>query len=427
MSLAQSSPQLMLVPGGTSPLAITRTYSAIHKLWEFHERFEKTGMERGQWIVVAPRPADECLPQNLGATNLALQQRLRRLPPKVDVILETSGSSTGSPRLVGLSTTALVASARATHEFLGGPGRWIVALPVHHVAGLQTLMRACVSGTPPVIADMSGGFDPAALETACHTATDTESWKFPTRPRAYLSLVQRQLQQALETGGSLVAALAKLDAILVGGSAIDEGVLAAARGAGLKVVTTYGMTETGGGCVYDGHPLPGVEVRSAEDGCLQISGPMLMEGYLDAGPNVLVMEAGRRWLRTADLGSVEGTLVRVEGRADAVIISGAVNVVPAQVNAATLATGVVSAAHTIGLPDPQWGQVVATLVESDAHAQELGPQLREAVAARLPRAWAPRVVACVGELPRTEMAKVDTAKVRTLLLQALADGTAWKR
>lgn len=422
-----SSPQLMLVPGGTSPLAITRTYSAIHKLWELHERFEKTGLKRSQWIVVAPRPADECLPQNLGATNLALQQRLRHLPPQVDVILETSGSSTGTPRLVGLSTAALVASARATHDFLGGRGRWIVALPVHHVAGLQTLMRACVSNTAPVIADMSAGFNAAALETACHTATDTDSWKYSTRPRAYLSLVQRQLQQALETGGTLVAALAKLDAILVGGSAIDEDVLAAACGAGLKVVTTYGMTETAGGCVYDGHPLPGVEVRASEDGCLRIAGPMLMEGYLDAGPNVLVMEAGKMWLRTADLGSVEDDLVTVEGRADAVIISGAVNVSPAQVSAAVVATGLVSAAHTVGLADPQWGQLVATLVESSEAAHVLGPKLRAAVTSRVPRAWAPRVVACVGDLPRTAIGKVDTAKVRTLLLQALAKGSAWQR
>lgn len=420
------SAQLLLVPGGTSPLAVTRTFSAVHKLWEFHERFEKTGMARTQRILVAPRPADECTPSNLTAANAHLQERLRHLPETVDVIVETSGSSTGSPRLVGLSMRALVASARATHAFLGGPGRWIVALPVHHIAGLQTLVRACVAATAPVIADMSGGFDANALLTACRTATDTSNWKFTTRPRAYLSLVQRQLQLALEAGGDLVAALGTLDAILVGGSALDEDVLERARAAGLSIVTTYGMTETGGGCVYDGQPLAGVEVRIGDDERIQIGGPILMEGYLDAGPGAVTMEAGKTWLKTADRGRLEDGKLEVLGRVDTVIVSGAVNVSPQQVTEAACANGLVKQAHTVGLADPQWGEVVAMLVVSDQPATVVGPKLREEVAQAVPRAWAPRVVACADELPLTAMSKVDTAKVRTILLQALAEGRAWK-
>ncbi|MDO5722267.1 MAG: AMP-binding protein [Actinomycetaceae bacterium] len=421
-------PQLLLTPGGTSPTAVTRTYSAIHKLWEFHERKEKTGLDRGQWIIVAPRPFDQCLPQRLTTTNLALQGRLQHLPREVDVIVETSGSTSGTARLVGLSTGALVASARATHDYLGGPGRWIVALPVHHVAGLQTIMRSCVAGLPPVLADMSDGFNAENLHTACRTATDASNWNFPTRPRAYLSLVARQLQLALETGGALVEELAKLDAILVGGSALDPDLISRARAAGLNVVTTYGMTETGGGCVYDGAALPGVQVRSDSQGQLQISGPMLMEGYLDAGPTSIFYEDGRRWLPTRDLGAVEDGRVQVRGRADQVIITGAVNVDPNQVNAAVEKTGLVPGhAFTVGLDDRDWGQVVAVLVESEADPAELGPQLREAVKEVLPAAWAPRVVACTSELPRTALDKVPAGEVRKILEAALTAGKAWRR
>lgn len=427
----ENSAQLMLVPGGTSMGAVTMTYSAMHKLWELYEHFEKTGMQRRQRIVVAPREMTEALPSRAEASNAALQARIKQMPASTDVILETSGSTTGEPRLVGLSFGAMVASARATHEFLGGPGRWIVALPVHHVAGLQTLVRSCVAEASPIIADMSSGFDALALERAARTAADDPNL------RGYLSLVPKQLSDALEVGGELVTQLARLDAVLIGGSALSPALLDRAREAGIHVVTTYGMTETGGGCVYDGQPLPGVKIR-VKDGRVQIAGPMLMDAYLDERYTHFVEEDGERWLATADAAEFDGRLT-VLGRADDVIISGSVNIAPTRVLAALEKMDGVREASVVALPDDTWGQVVAAAIVApevfekmkEGDAEEVlaafAQKVREQVGAELGRDHAPRVIAVVEELPRTTLGKVDRSGTARLLTDLVATRKAWVR
>lgn len=441
------SPQLMLVPGGTTPAAVTMTYSAVHKLWEFFERFEKTGVRRKEWIIVAPRVMTEVLPSRAEKSNAALQARIEQMPPTVDVILETSGSTTGEPRLVGLSYPALVASARATHEVLGGPGRWIVALPVHHVAGLHTLVRSCVAETSPIIADMSTGFDADALIRACRTA------KADPETRGYLSLVPKQLADALDHGGELVELLGKLDAILVGGSGISSALLDRARKAGLPIVTTYGMTETSGGCVYDGLPLPGVDIR-IRNGNIEIAGPVLMETYIDEKDiTAFVEQDGKKWLVTSDAGEINDGILTVLGRSDDVIISGGVNIAPSRVEDAITYLPEVSAASVVALPDDEWGQVVGVAVVSElvskqisdgdagaataqgfsmfAQAQsplaEFAERVRDAVGGVVGRDHAPRVVAVVDELPTTDLGKVDRSGVVTLLRNLADNGQAWVR
>lgn len=418
-----SSPQLMLVPGGTSPGAVTMTYAAIHKLWEFFEREEKTGEKRTRWIIVAPRPLEECLPDVAERSNAAMQGRIEHVPDKVDVIVETSGSTTGTPHLVGLSFGALVASARATHEVLGGPGRWIVALPVHHIAGLQTLVRSCVAESSPIIADMSNGFDPEALARACRTIVDSR--ERDASVRGYLSLVPKQLSDALEIGGELVELLAHLDAILVGGSGISAPLLERAKDAGLRIVTTYGMTETGGGCVYDGAPLPGVEVRTSGER-IEIAGPVLMEDYLDV-KNGADFRDGGQWLRTGDRGQIVDGYLTVDGRADEVIISGGVNVSPAVVAEAITDAGLASEVAVVALPDETWGQVVTAVIVSDQPAAELGPRVREAVRQACGRECAPRVVVATDTLPRTDLGKPARATIIELAAEQRDAGRAWER
>jgi len=95
-----------------------------------------------------------------------LARRITRVPARTDLILRTSGSTTGTGRLIAMSATALMASARATHARLGGPGTWLLTLPAHHVAGLQILTRSLEAGTEPVIVDTSAGFSPTALAEA---------------------------------------------------------------------------------------------------------------------------------------------------------------------------------------------------------------------------------------------------------------------
>ncbi|MDO5048634.1 MAG: AMP-binding protein [Actinomycetaceae bacterium] len=416
------APQLMLVPGGTTPGAVTMTYSAVHKLWELYERYETTGVRRKSWTIVVPREMAECLPNRAAQSNAKLQARIKQLPVNVDVVLETSGSTTGQPRLVGLSYAALVASARATHEVLGGPGRWIVALPVHHVAGLHTLVRSCVAETSPIIADMSTGFDAQSLLRACQTAVDDKD------NRSYLSLVPKQLADALDHGGELVELLAQLDAILVGGSGTSPALLDRARAAGLRIVTTYGMTETCGGCVYDGKPLPGVDIR-VQGGKIQIAGPVLMETYLDEKPSTAFVEdGGKKWLKTSDAGVIEEGVLSVLGRSDDVIISGGVNVAPARVADAITEMPGVEAASVVALPDDTWGQVVAAAVVGPTEPlDEFAQRVRDHVGDRLGRDHAPRVVAVVDELPVTDLGKVDRFGVASMLRDLVDGGRAWVR
>lgn len=246
------------------------------------------------------------------AANLA-----RRIPARasgrsvgVDMVLRTSGSTTGTGKLVGVSMDALVASARATHKRLGGPGIWVLALPAYHAAGVQVLVRAAVAGTHVFNAYKEGGFDPQhvaqVIDAACAAAADCDAGSSfdddavsscaggvggeaegalaaDDSGRAcpvYTSLVPTQLRRALDDE-QLRGALARLDAVLIGGAAADAQLLEQAKAAGIRVVTTYGMSETCGGCVYDGQPLPGVSMDVDQaTGAIWLSGPMLATGYL---------------------------------------------------------------------------------------------------------------------------------------------------
>jgi O-succinylbenzoic acid--CoA ligase len=169
--------------------------------------------------------------------------------PGDGVLVGTSGS-TGRPRLVVLPATALRASADATAARLGGPGRWLLALPADHVAGVQVVVRALLAGAAPVVQDLQGGFRPDGFAAATARLG---------LGRRYTSLVPTQLLRLLDAGGAALEALRGYDAVLVGGAALDARFRARADAAGVRIVTTYGMTETAGGCVYDGLPLSGCE------------------------------------------------------------------------------------------------------------------------------------------------------------------------
>lgn len=320
--------------------------------------------------------------------------------PTDGVLVATSGS-TGRARLVVLPPAALQASAAATAARLGGPGRWLLALPADHVAGVQVIVRALLAGAPPVVQDLREGFRPADF-------ADATARLGPGR--TYTSLVPTQLLRLLDAGGTALDALRGVDAVLVGGAALDAGLRARADRAGVRVVTTYGMTETAGGCVYDGVPLDGVRVRLDADGRIVIGGRTVAAGYLD-DPAAAAFAGGE--FRTSDLGRwVDGRL-EVVGRADDVIVTGGEKVAPAAVERVLTAQPGVRAACVVGLPDPEWGAVVgAALVIEDTPEID---GLRDAVRATLGRAAVPRVVRAVDALPLRGIGKPDRAAVARLL------------
>jgi O-succinylbenzoic acid--CoA ligase len=174
------------------------------------------------------------------------------------LFVATSGS-TGEPKGALLPVSARRASATATHDRLGGPGTWMLALAPHHVAGVQVLVRSVVAGTRPGLVPLGGGFDGEAFTVAARTLHDR------AEERRYTALVPTQLVRLLDAGPAAVQALAAFDGVLLGGAAATASLLRRAEDAGVRVVTTYGMSETCGGCVYDGVPLDGVTVQVSED------------------------------------------------------------------------------------------------------------------------------------------------------------------
>ncbi|MBD7952050.1 AMP-binding protein [Oerskovia rustica] len=358
------------------------------------------------------------------------------LPDGTALVLRTSGS-TGLPREVALSADALVAPARATHERLGGDAQWLLTLPPAHVAGLQVVLRSVVAGTRLVTADLDSPFTAHGFAAAAARMD---------AGRRYVSLVPTQLHRLLHPGPGSAAALDALlsfDAILLGGAAASPALLTSAREAGALVVTTYGMTETSGGCVYDGVTLAGVRVRVVDGstghrlpadaaGVVEISGPVLATGYL--GDEALTAATfrtdpdGTRWLRTSDLGSLapDGALT-VLGRADDVIVTGGVNVAPAAVEAvlagALADVDGLGEVCVVGVPDHEWGQRVVAVVEvrpaagpgrDGAHAPDLMARARHAVATTLGPPAAPRDLLVVADLPRRGPGKIDRAAVTDL-------------
>ena len=329
------------------------------------------------------------------------------LPADVEdlaAVLATSGS-TGTPKGVLLQRSALRASALASQLRLGGPARWVLALPVRHVAGLQVLVRSVVADTEPVVLDMHGSFEVAAFLDATDRAIGS---------RLCTSLVPTQLRRLLSGGG--IGALRAYDTVLVGGAATPAPLLAEARSQGVNIVTTYGMSETCGGCVYDGVPLDGVEVRTTADGRLQIRGPVLAAGYR-LQPALTALHFPEGWFTASDLGHVDadGT-VHVTGRADDVVVSGGEKVALAAVEDAVVALAGVREVAAFARPDDEWGQrVVVVVVPLSGNPAPTLADIQHAVADVLGRHAVPAEAIVVGELPM-----LDSGKVDRLALAALA-------
>jgi O-succinylbenzoic acid--CoA ligase len=313
-------------------------------------------------------------------------------PEPAALVIETSGS-TGEPKRVVLSRTAMRSSATATASRLGGAGQWLLNLPASYVAGLQVLFRSVLAGTEPVVQD--GTFAEAAAAM--------------TGERRFVSLVPTQLHRMLQDPAE-TAALGSFDAVLVGGAAVGADLRARAADAGVHVVATYGMSETCGGCVYDGHPLDGVAVAIGSEGRIRIAGPVLFDGY-DGRADLTADVLRDGWFHTQDLGRLDDDgRLQVLGRVDEVVLSGGVNVPGPAVAARLRAHPAVEAVEVVGAADAEWGQRVVACLVGDLSLEEA----RDWVAAAHPRSWAPRQVVRLEEIPLLHNGKVDRRRLEEL-------------
>lgn len=351
--------------------------------------------------AVLPVPADDPVRTRL------LVDAMRPGEPIDDraaLVVSTSGS-TGTPKGAMLSADALSASAAATDLALGGPGQWILALPAHHIAGIQVMLRSLRVGYEPVVMDVSRGFDPAAFPDAVAECSAT---------RTYTSLVPGQLAKILDEGPSeAIDALSAIDAVLLGGAAAAPELLARAIDAGIRVVRTYGMSETAGGCVYDGVPLDGVTVEIDDAKRVWLSGPQVALGYRNAPGHEAFARDG--WFRTDDAGSLDADgRLHLLGRLDEALSVGGLTLLPQIIENALRQHVAVVDVVVVGVPDPRLGTrpVAAVTLRAPTSTDEL----RAHVTKLLGDHSAPREVAVVSALPLLPGGKVDR--------RAVADGFA---
>jgi o-succinylbenzoate---CoA ligase len=318
---------------------------------------------------------------------------------EVAAVVATSGS-TGAPRGV-LLTAAALTSMTTTVNGEGARPRWIAALPVSSMGGLNVLVRALASGQEPEIVPSIGGAGPFTVADFADTVDRAARSSDDIR----VALVPAQLSRLMGDDRG-IEALQQCRRVLVGGAATRPSLRASADELGISMTTTYGATETAGGCVFDGRPLPGVTVTTdGTPGRLTISGPCVALGY--RGEPALTREvftpAG---YLTPDLGDVaDDGSVTVLGRADDVVIIRGVNVSPLAVERLASDLPDVVTAAAVALQEA--GEpVLHVFLEVRDDAPQVEDAVRDAVASRLGRAARP-VVHRVARLPHLPNGKVD--------------------
>jgi O-succinylbenzoic acid--CoA ligase len=320
-------------------------------------------------LVLDPRAPDAEV-----AAILARMRPAEGVEPDVVAVVVTSGTA-GAPKGVELTWEGLAASATAVARALEVEegDRWLACLPLHHVAGLAVLGRAWSSGTPATVLD---GFDVAAVAAADATL---------------VSLVPTMVRRLRDAG----ADLGRFRRILLGGGPVHE--------RGPNIVATYGLTETWGGVVHDGHPLVGVELSIGDRGEILVRAPMVMKRYRLAPEDTMAAFTGDGRLRTGDAGEIDADgCLRVVDRLRDLIITGGVNVGPSEVEAVLASHPGVADVCVAGAPDPEWGErVVAYVVPRHPTAPPALPELRAFAADRLSAPKLPREVVITAAIPRT--------------------------
>lgn len=315
------------------------------------------------------------------------------VPDAVALVVQSSGS-TGAPKRVMLSADALLASAAASANALGGHGQWLLCVPAHYIAGINVLVRSMIAGTVPIVTPR-GHFDPHAFVDAA------ARFEHPTR---YTSLVPAQLAALIGTETALET-LRSFTRIVVGGQSMPDGLLAQAIELGLNVTRSYGSSETCGGCVYDGVPVGNARMRVV-DGEVELGGPALAEGYLgddDRTARSFYLDAGGRWYRTSDSGVITDGVLHVTGRLDDMIVSGGVNVSLSAVERVITSLDGLADAVVIGRAHAHWGEVPIVFCTVTVSLEAI----RSAVGSELGAEARPAEVITVDSIPLLPSGKPD--------------------
>ena len=307
------------------------------------------------------------------------------------LIIESSGS-TGVPKRIALSLEAMLFSAQASASRLGGHGQWLLALPVNFIAGANVLFRSVIADTQPVLMNTQLPFTVEAFVRGASLMSDG---------RRYTSLVPAQLTklaQAAEQDAFVFSMLRKFDAILVGGQLPNWDDVLELRSRGVNIVVSYGMTETCGGCVYDGVPFDGVSVTT-DSGLIEISGPLLANGL------------GESFV-TNDLGEIVDGKLEVLGRADRVIVSGGLKLSLDHFEKRALELPGVDELTAVALTS-EFGQSVGVVYVGSPEVNFLE------LSTSISKAAKPKALLRVSELPKLSSGKPDLVRIQQMLEASL--------
>jgi o-succinylbenzoate---CoA ligase len=318
-----------------------------------------------------------------GAALAVGQSQYKKVDSDIALVIQTSGS-TGARKEVALSASALVASAVASNKFIGAKSRqkWSLLLPLTHIAGINVLIRSIELGTEPI-----------DLRNAKDNYPDAD----------FTAIVPTQLYRAIDGNQDLLNHLKNAKAVLVGGAKLDPQLRLRARELGINVIESYGMTETSGGCIYDGKPLENTYYELSDDNRIKISGSTVASGYL--GEEKLWRESfNGKWFLTSDFGSVKNGLLEVAGRADDVVVSGGENVSLIAIENKIKSVFPDIDVAVFAIPDLEWGSAIHIACVGKNFDEV---EIKKLLEATLGSAAKPKEIHRLDIIPITALGKVD--------------------
>ena len=306
-----------------------------------------------------------------------------QVPERTALVVTTTGSS-GGAKEISLSASALLASAKSSNSFLGAEfgDTWSLLLPLNHIAGINVLIRSLELGTEPInLLGVEG--------------------KFPKAD--FTAVVPTQLFRALNGDQYLLEHLQSARAVLVGGAALTPELRNQAKAAGINVVESYGSSETSGGCVYNGTPLAGVEIKVDESNRIAIKGKVVSYELID----------GDGWYYTSDIGHFENEKLVVDGRADDVVITGGENISLTAIERVLAEAFPHIQIAAFALPSAEWGHAIQlALVHGDASIE---PAIQATLESHLGNAAKAKGFHYLNELPLIGIGKIDRAALVRLV------------
>ena len=318
-----------------------------------------------------------------GAALALGQSRYQSVRSKIAMVIHTSGS-TGASKEVELSASALVASAQASNKYVGATTgmRWSLLLPLTHIAGINVLVRSIELGTSPI---------------------DLRNYVGEYPDSDFTAIVPTQLFRAINGDKNLLNHLKNAKAVLVGGGKLAAKLKKEATELGIKIIETYGMTETCGGCIYDGEPLENISYQIGADNRIMISGPSLASGYLGE-EELWSASFDGKWFTTSDIGSVNNGKVEVIGRVDDVVISGGENISLTSIEALIKNALPEIEIAAFAIEDLEWGSAIHLAVVGH---KDLEDEIRNLLSSNLGSAAKPKEFHFLDRIPLTPLGKVD--------------------